>query len=56
MSLMGQAYFSKISDPRFGGTYLTLLNTVFNLGSRWPVSLALTLVEPLTWRKCPQKV
>lgn len=56
MSLMAQAYFSKISDPRFGGTYLTLLNTVYNLGSRWPQSLALTFVEPLTWRKCPQKV
>lgn len=52
MSVAGQAFFSRISDPRYGGTYLTLLNTVNNLGTRWPVSLALFLMDILTWKKC----
>lgn len=28
------AFFAKISDPTIGGTYMTLLNTVSNLGKR----------------------
>ena len=27
------AFFAKVSDPRIGGTYMTLLNTVANLGN-----------------------
>jgi len=26
------AFFAKVSDPLIGGTYMTLLNTVCNLG------------------------
>jgi len=26
------AFFAKVSDPVIGGTYMTLLNTVCNLG------------------------
>lgn len=28
------AFGAKISDPKIGGTYMTLLNTVANLGGR----------------------
>ena len=29
------AFFAKVSDPAIGGTYMTLLNTVANLGTKW---------------------
>jgi hypothetical protein len=37
--------FAKICDPIIGGTYITLLNTITNLGSAWPGTLALYLVS-----------
>lgn len=46
------AFFAKISDPAVGGTYMTLLNTVCNLGGNWPTTVMLWLVDVLTWRKC----
>lgn len=46
------AFFSRISDPRFGGTYMTLLNTVNTLGYVGPNTLALNLVDVLTFYKC----
>lgn len=46
------AFFAKISDPTVGGTYMTLLNTVCNLGGNWPTSIVLLLVDILTWKKC----
>jgi len=27
------AFFAKVSDPAIGGTYMTLLNTVCNMGT-----------------------
>ena len=30
------AFFNKIADVSLGGTIITLLNTVNNLGARWP--------------------
>ena len=45
-------FFAKVSDPKVGGTYMTLLNTLSNLGGNWPSTLALWLVEPLTWKEC----
>ncbi|KAJ8986188.1 hypothetical protein NQ317_005662 [Molorchus minor] len=50
VSLM--AFFAKISDSSVGGTYMTLLNTVTNLGGNWPGILALYFVDPLTWKEC----
>jgi PAT family acetyl-CoA transporter-like MFS transporter 1 len=35
MFVAQMSLFAKISDPRIGGTYMTLLNTVANLGSKW---------------------
>lgn len=46
------AFHAKVSDPLIGGTYMTLLNTVTNLGGNWPSTLALWLVDPLTWKEC----
>ena len=46
------AFFAKISDPAVGGTYMTLLNTLTNLGGNWPATLALWWVDVLTVKKC----
>jgi MFS transporter, PAT family, solute carrier family 33 (acetyl-CoA transportor), member 1 len=46
------AFFARISDPKIGGTYMTLLNTLCNLGGNWPTTLVLWLVDVLTWREC----
>lgn len=39
--LSQMSFFAKVSDPAIGGTYMTLLNTMANLGSKWPNSLVL---------------
>ncbi|EKX72980.1 conserved hypothetical protein [Theileria equi strain WA] len=41
------AWFATVSDPKIGGTYMTLLNTFSNIGYLWPSSLAFLLVDPL---------
>ncbi|XP_076197603.1 acetyl-coenzyme A transporter 1 isoform X2 [Aptenodytes patagonicus] len=46
------AFNAKVSDPLIGGTYMTLLNTVSNLGGNWPSTVALWLVDPLTVKGC----
>lgn len=46
------AFFAKVSDSSVGGTYMTLLNTLANLGGNWPSLLALYFVDPLTWKQC----
>jgi PAT family acetyl-CoA transporter-like MFS transporter 1 len=46
------AFFARVSDPSIGGTAMTLLNTVANLGGKWPTSVALFLAEPMTRRAC----
>ena len=42
------AFFARISDPAVGGTYMTLLNTLTNLGGNWPSTLALWAVDAVT--------
>lgn len=52
---MGQmSFFSRVSrlTPSIGGSYITLLNTVTNLGSMWPGPLTLKLIDDLTQRRC----
>lgn len=49
------AFFNRISDPAVGGTYMTLLNTLCNLGGNWPQTLALWFIDPLTQRNCISK-
>ncbi|CAO1416279.1 unnamed protein product [Diamesa tonsa] len=46
------AFFAKISDPRVGGTYMTLLNTLCNLGGNWPNTFFLWLTDVITWKSC----
>ena len=46
------AFHARISDPSIGGTYMTLLNTITNLGGNWPSTLALWLIDPLTRKSC----
>jgi PAT family acetyl-CoA transporter-like MFS transporter 1 len=46
------SFFSKISDPSIGGSYMTLLNTVTNIGAKWPSSLSLFLLPKMTYTAC----
>ncbi len=52
MFVSAMAFYAKVSDPRFGGTYMTLLNTLNNLGGTWPSTVILSFVDPLTWKRC----
>ncbi|XP_008550015.1 acetyl-coenzyme A transporter 1 [Microplitis demolitor] len=52
MFVASMAFFAKISDPAVGGTYMTFLNTLANLGGNWPATAALWFVDTLTWRSC----
>merc|ERR1711862_487476 len=49
------AFNAKISDPEIGGTYMTLLNTVTNLGGNWPSTIALYFVDRLSKFNCYEK-
>jgi len=46
------AFFCRLSDPRFGGTYMTLFNTFFYLGFLLSNTLVLKMVAFLTFSKC----
>ena len=46
------SFFSKISDPSIGGSYMTLLNTIANWGYKWPSILVLWLIPKLTISFC----
>ncbi|OCF73566.1 hypothetical protein I204_05409 [Kwoniella mangroviensis CBS 8886] len=46
------AFHTQIADPLIGGTYMTLLNTVSNLGGTWPKPLILRSVDLLTIATC----
>ncbi|KAJ3202315.1 hypothetical protein HDU67_000642 [Dinochytrium kinnereticum] len=46
------SFFTKISDPRIGGTYMTLLNTISNLGGTWPRFFVLKAVDYYTDASC----
>merc|ERR1711972_690772 len=41
MFIAQMAFFNRVSDPRIGGTYMTMLNTLSNLGNMWPSTLVL---------------
>lgn len=46
------AFFSRIADESIGGTYMTLLNTVANLGNTWPKIIVMILVDFFTTKEC----
>ena len=52
MYVASMAFFARISDPTVGGTYMTFLNTLANLGGNWPSTAALYFVDTLTKRQC----
>ncbi|XP_073970578.1 acetyl-coenzyme A transporter 1 isoform X2 [Rhodnius prolixus] len=52
MFVQAMAFYAVISDPSAGGTYMTLLNTLSNLGGTWTTTVALWLVDPLTQKYC----
>lgn len=52
MALFKTAFFTEISDKNIGGTYMTLLNTVANIGVQWPTTLALYLVDAFSIKAC----
>jgi MFS transporter, PAT family, solute carrier family 33 (acetyl-CoA transportor), member 1 len=39
------AFFTNIADPTIGGTYMTLLNTISNLGGIYPQYFILKFVD-----------
>mmetsp|Transcript_53799 Transcript_53799/g.107901 ORF Transcript_53799/g.107901 Transcript_53799/m.107901 type:complete len:275 (+) Transcript_53799:997-1821(+) len=45
MFVSQMAFFAKVSEPRIGGTYMTLLNTIANLGAKWPSTLVFPLID-----------
>lgn len=46
------AFFSRVSDPSIGGSYMTLLNTIANLGSKWTTSACLFMLPRVTFHAC----
>ncbi|ESO82542.1 hypothetical protein LOTGIDRAFT_197858 [Lottia gigantea] len=52
MFVSQMAFNAKVSDPTIGGSYMTLLNTVANLGGNWPSTFMLWFVDYITWKSC----
>jgi len=52
MFVAGSAFHAKIADPLIGGTYMTLLATVSNLGGTFPRIFVLKLVDYFTIATC----
>lgn len=48
MFVSTMAFFARVSDPAMGGTYMTMLNTLMNLGGMWPATTAMKLVDITT--------
>ncbi|KAJ7101391.1 acetyl-coenzyme A transporter 1-domain-containing protein [Mycena belliarum] len=46
------AFFTRISDPLIGGTYMTLLNTFSNVGTMWPKWFVLKSIDMFTEATC----
>jgi len=46
------AFHSQIADPLVGGTYMTLLNTVSNLGGTWPRYFVLKGIDTFSVADC----
>ncbi|RWS03454.1 acetyl-coenzyme A transporter-like protein [Dinothrombium tinctorium] len=47
------AFMAQVSDPLIGGTYMTLLTTISNLGMSWASTVSLYFVKVLTFYWCP---
>eukprot|EP01029_Cantina_marsupialis_P010716 TRINITY_DN243660_c0_g1_i1.p1 TRINITY_DN243660_c0_g1~~TRINITY_DN243660_c0_g1_i1.p1 ORF type:complete len:527 (+),score=69.97 TRINITY_DN243660_c0_g1_i1:102-1682(+) len=52
MFVTQMSFFAEVADPLIGGTYMTLLNTVANMGNHWPRTVALAICDycaPAYW-------
>lgn len=56
MTLTIITFYATISDPQIGGTNMTLLTTLGNLGTSWSRTGALWLIELLTYKQCSKNV
>merc|ERR1712185_179667 len=54
MFLSQMSFFSKVSDPAVGGTYMTLLNTFANFANVWPKSLVFFVVDKTSTQTCDE--
>lgn len=45
-------FYNRISDPAMGGAYLTLLNTLANIGVVVPKLMMFAAIDGLTWKRC----
>lgn len=48
LSVAFMSLFAQVSDPTIGGTYMTLLNTLYNFGEVFPNMLGLLLIDLLS--------
>lgn len=46
------AFHTRIADPAIGGTYMTTLNTLSNLGGQWPKIIVLSLIDKFSKATC----
>lgn len=46
------AFHTKVADPEIGGTYMTVLNTLCNLGGQWPRYFVFLGVDAFTRATC----
>ncbi len=49
-------FFTQVSDKKIGGTYMTLLNTVSNIGVAWPYTLVLYLMDGMSIKACEDTI
>ncbi|XP_025411412.1 acetyl-coenzyme A transporter 1-like isoform X2 [Sipha flava] len=52
MLLMAVSFYASISDPKIGGTNMTLLTTISNLGLSFSKTGALWFIEYCTFKQC----
>lgn len=45
MFVAHMSFFAKVSDPAIGGTYMTFLNTIHNLGNMWASTFCLKMAD-----------
>ncbi|KAH3903360.1 related to acetyl-CoA transporter [Saccharomycodes ludwigii] len=49
------AFHTRIADPLIGGTYMTLLNTLSNLGGTWPKFFIMNMIDKFTVKSCEKR-
>jgi len=47
MFVAHMGFFAKVSDPAIGGTYMTFLNTIHNLGNMWASTFCLKAADQI---------